>query len=45
MQSFTMAAAANHVDDNCDQDLELAAAHLRFVDNRISDQLDEDIPI
>lgn len=45
MQSFTMTGAANQLDNNSDQYLELAAAHLRFVDNRISDQLDEDIPI
>lgn len=40
-----MAAAADDVGDGCDGDYELAAAHLRFVDNRISDQLDEGIPI
>jgi hypothetical protein len=34
-----MACATDHLD------IELAAAHLRFVDNRINDQLDEDIPI
>lgn len=40
-----MAGATNHLDDGSDQYIELAAAHLRFVDNRISDQLDKDIPI
>lgn len=40
-----MAGAADDLYDGCGQDYELAAAHLRFVDNRISDQLGEDIPI
>ncbi|KAL9468757.1 hypothetical protein ACSS6W_010451 [Trichoderma asperelloides] len=34
-----MAGAADDLYDGCGQDYELAAAHLRFVDNRISDQL------
>lgn len=40
-----MTGAADHLDDGYDKECELAAAHLRFVDNRISAQLDEDIPI
>lgn len=40
-----MAGAVHDLDDGCDEGYELAAAHLRFVDNRITAQLDEDIPI
>jgi hypothetical protein len=40
-----MEGAADDAEDCYDKDYELAAAHLRLVDNRISNQSVEDLPI